>query len=118
MGRTFLQFSLRSVLLAVAFAAIGVAALVNASPWWLTAAVSLSLALLLAGVTLAINGKGPVRAFWTTFVAWEVLYIAIVNPEYIEPLFATLPGLILLVGGGLWMALGIFIMTRMVKIDV
>lgn len=47
-----------------------------------------------------------------------MLYIAIVNPEYIEPLFTTVPGMILLVGGGMWMALGIFVMTRMVKIDV
>lgn len=47
-----------------------------------------------------------------------LLYISIVNPDYIEPLFTTLAGNILLVFGGLWMALGIFIMTRIVKIDV
>ena len=47
-----------------------------------------------------------------------LLYISVVNAEYIEPLFTTVPGLILLVGGGLWMALGIFVMTRIVKIDV
>lgn len=47
-----------------------------------------------------------------------MLYISVVNAEYIKPLFTTTPGLIMLVGGGLWMALGIFIMTRMVKIDV
>lgn len=47
-----------------------------------------------------------------------MLYISIVNGDYIKPLFTTTPGLILLIGGGLWMALGIFIMTRMIKIDV
>lgn len=47
-----------------------------------------------------------------------LLYISIVNPGYIEPLFNTLVGNILLVAGGLWMGLGIFIMTRIVKIDV
>jgi tight adherence protein B len=47
-----------------------------------------------------------------------MLYIAIVNPEYIEPLFTTTPGLILLVAGGMLMALGVFVMSRMVKIDV
>ena len=47
-----------------------------------------------------------------------LLYISIVNPEYIKPLFNTMPGIILLVAGGLWMGLGIFVMTRMVKIDV
>lgn len=46
------------------------------------------------------------------------LYISIVNPGYIEPLFTTLPGLVMLIGGGIWMGLGIFIMTRMVKVDV
>jgi tight adherence protein B len=47
-----------------------------------------------------------------------MLYIAVVNGDYIKPLFTTAPGLIMLIGGGLWMALGIFIMTRMIKIDV
>jgi len=47
-----------------------------------------------------------------------MLYIAIVNGDYIKPLFTTGIGLALLIGGGLWMGLGIFIMTRMIKIDV
>jgi tight adherence protein B len=47
-----------------------------------------------------------------------LLYIAIVNPEYIEPLFTTTPGIALLVGGGVLMALGVFVMSRLVKIDV
>ncbi len=47
-----------------------------------------------------------------------LIYIAIVNPDYIKPLFTTTPGLILVVGGGLCMGLGIYIMTRMIKIDV
>jgi tight adherence protein B len=46
------------------------------------------------------------------------LYISIVNPEYISPLFTTTPGLILLVGGGFFLGLGIHIMTRIIKIDV
>ncbi len=47
-----------------------------------------------------------------------MVYIAVVNGDYIKPLFTTTIGLCLLIGGGLWMGLGIFIMTRMVKIDV
>ncbi len=47
-----------------------------------------------------------------------LLYISIVNPEYIKPLFTTTPGLILVVGGGIFMGLGIWIMTRIIKIDV
>ena len=47
-----------------------------------------------------------------------MLYIAVVNADYIKPLFTTAPGLIMLIGGAVWMGLGIFIMTRMIKIDV
>jgi tight adherence protein B len=46
------------------------------------------------------------------------LYISIVNAEYIKPLFTTPPGLVLLIGGVFFLGLGIFIMTRMIKIDV
>jgi tight adherence protein B len=47
-----------------------------------------------------------------------LLYLAIVNPSYLSPLFTTTVGIVLLCGAGMMMALGIFIMTRMVKIDV
>jgi tight adherence protein B len=47
-----------------------------------------------------------------------MLYIAVVNPGYLEPLFTTTFGIALSIGGLLWMLLGIFVMTRMVKIDV
>ncbi|MGH2659897.1 MAG: type II secretion system F family protein [Actinomycetota bacterium] len=46
------------------------------------------------------------------------MYIAIVNPEYIGPLFTTTAGRIMLVVGGSLMGLGIFVMSRMVRIDV
>lgn len=47
-----------------------------------------------------------------------LLYISIVNAEYIEPLFTTTVGISLLAGGGILMGLGIFVMSRIVKIDV
>ena len=46
------------------------------------------------------------------------LYISIVNGEYLSPLFTTVPGLIMLIGGGVFMGLGIYVMTRIIKIDV
>ncbi len=46
------------------------------------------------------------------------VYIAIVNPDYISVLFTRTAGLVMLVAGGLLMGLGIFVMSRMVKIDV
>jgi len=47
-----------------------------------------------------------------------MLYMAIVNPDYLSLLFTRTVGIILLAVGGTCMAIGIFIMTRMVKIDV
>jgi hypothetical protein len=72
------RFSLRSVLVMVALSALGTAALVQASQYWLCAIGSLSVALLLTGVTLAINTKGGQRAFWIGFLTWGLLYLAAV----------------------------------------
>jgi tight adherence protein B len=47
-----------------------------------------------------------------------MLYMVIVNPKYINPLFTTPVGWLLLTVGGSMIAIGIFIMTRMIKIDV
>ena len=47
-----------------------------------------------------------------------LIYISIVNPEYVKPLFTTTTGIILLIAAGSMMAAGIFVMSRMVKIDV
>jgi tight adherence protein B len=46
------------------------------------------------------------------------LYLTAVNPDYIGLLFTTTIGRLLLAGGGVLMGLGIFTMTRLVKIDV
>jgi tight adherence protein B len=45
-------------------------------------------------------------------------YLVIVNPDYIGLLFSTMMGRLMLIVGGALMGLGIFIMTRIVKIDV
>jgi tight adherence protein B len=45
-------------------------------------------------------------------------YLALVTPEYVEPLFTTMIGRILLIAGASLMGLGIFVMTRIVRIDV
>jgi tight adherence protein B len=46
------------------------------------------------------------------------IYLALMNPEYVAPLFDTMVGRILLVVGGALMGAGIFVMTRIVRIDV
>jgi tight adherence protein B len=45
-------------------------------------------------------------------------YLMLVNPEYIGLLFTTNMGRIMLLAGGALMAAGIFVMTRIVRIDV
>jgi len=45
-------------------------------------------------------------------------YLALVNPEYVAPLFTTMIGRILLLIGCTLMGLGVFSMTRIVRIDV
>jgi len=46
------------------------------------------------------------------------IYEAIVNPAYLRLLFTTSVGILLLIVGGALMAVGLFWMTRIVKIDV
>ena len=45
-------------------------------------------------------------------------YLVLVNPDYIKPLFTTTMGQIMLIAGATLMTLGIFVMTRIVRIDV
>ena len=45
-------------------------------------------------------------------------YLAVMNPDYVSPLLTTMIGRILLAVGGTLMGLGIFVMTRIVRIDV
>jgi tight adherence protein B len=47
-----------------------------------------------------------------------LLYMSIVNPDYVSPLFTTTTGIILLIAAGSMMGLGIYVMSRLVKIDV
>jgi len=46
------------------------------------------------------------------------IYLALMNPEYVSTLFTTMFGRILLLVGGVLMGAGIFVMTRIVRIDV
>ena len=46
------------------------------------------------------------------------IYLSLMNPEYVSPLFTTMIGRLLLLIGGTLMAAGIFVMTRIVRIDV
>ena len=47
-----------------------------------------------------------------------LLYLIVAQRSYVEPLFSDFRGLIMLVGGGLWLAVGVFWMSRLVKVEV
>jgi tight adherence protein B len=54
----------------------------------------------------------------TALPFFMVLYISVVNPEYIKPLFTTTPGLVILITGATLLAIGVVVMRKIIKIDV
>lgn len=47
-----------------------------------------------------------------------LLYLLLTNRDYVMPLFTDVRGLIMLVGAGLWLLLGVFWMSRLVRVEV
>ncbi|UDY25390.1 type II secretion system F family protein [Nocardioides sp. Kera G14] len=47
-----------------------------------------------------------------------VLYLCFTNWDYVSPLFTDLRGNIMLVGGTLWLGVGVFWMSRLIKVEV
>lgn len=68
------RFSLRQLLLATTFAAIGCYALRWASPWWSIVIFYVVLALVVGGLLVAINRPGEPRSFWLGFVTIALLH--------------------------------------------
>jgi hypothetical protein len=69
------QFSLRNLLIAVAFCAFGAAALVNANPWWLAISWSVMLFSLIAAGLLVWHRREEKRAFWGGYLLCGSLYL-------------------------------------------
>jgi tight adherence protein B len=44
--------------------------------------------------------------------------LAVLNPQYLDPLFDTPTGNILLIGSGIWMLTGVLVMKKMINIDI
>jgi tight adherence protein B len=66
-----------------------------------------------------LSAEGRISIGILSFLPFGIFfYLLLVNPTYLAPLFSTTFGLILLLAGGSLMALGIFVMTRIVRIDV
>ncbi len=47
-----------------------------------------------------------------------LLYLCLTNWDYVSPLFTDARGLVMLIGGALWLGVGVFWMTRLVKVEV
>lgn len=47
-----------------------------------------------------------------------LLYLAVTNADYVRPLWTTGMGVVMLLGAALWLAVGAFVMSRMVKVEV
>jgi hypothetical protein len=69
------QFSIRTLLVAVTIAALGVTALLNANLWWEGGTWLVALAFLAGGILLAIYRQGEQRAYWLGFIIFGGLYL-------------------------------------------
>jgi hypothetical protein len=76
MARLF-QFSIRGLLWAVTFLAVGIAALINANGLWQGAIWGLVLYGLTAAILLAVYRREQTRAFWLGFAVFGWLYLAL-----------------------------------------
>jgi hypothetical protein len=74
-----IAFSIRGLLAAVTLIAVGLFALLNASPLWDSIIVSLTLLLLLTALLSLACRPGPRRAFWIGFAIFGWGYLILVD---------------------------------------
>ena len=48
-------------------------------------------------------------------IAWLIILITVTTPSYMSPMFSDHRGWLMLIGSGVWMGLGIFVMARMIN---
>jgi hypothetical protein len=68
------RFSLRQLLLATTFAAVGCYALRWASPWWSIVLFYIGLFFILGGALIALNRPGASRSFWGGFAVCGIAH--------------------------------------------
>jgi hypothetical protein len=78
------RFSIRQLLLATAFVAVGCYALRWASPWWSIVLFYCGLALVLGGILVAINWPGEARSFWVAFAVCGIAHFLLVYRPGLE----------------------------------
>ena len=77
-GRWLPRYSLRQILMATTFVAVGCYALRWASPWWSIVLFYCGLVLIVGGILVAINRRGETRSFWGGFAICGVLHMLLV----------------------------------------
>ncbi|WP_322936582.1 type II secretion system F family protein [Nocardioides bizhenqiangii] len=67
----------------------------------------------------ALAAEGKLSALILSIMPPAVfVFVLITNGEYVEPLFTEAIGIAILTGAGLWLGVGVFWMSRMVKVEV
>lgn len=76
--RGLFRFSLRQLLLATAFAAVGCYALRWASPWWAILLFYAGVTLIVTGILIAFNRGGESRSFWGGFSICGIAHLLLI----------------------------------------
>jgi hypothetical protein len=84
-----LRLNLRTLLAVVLFLGIGFAAFREATDFWDSAVLSLTLSALLVSLLLALHHTEEKRAFWTGFVLFGWAYFALSMTPTVEPRLPT-----------------------------
>lgn len=67
----------------------------------------------------ALTAEGRLSAYILGGLPFAIAgFISIVNPDYLDPLYTTLPGVVMLLGAGILMLISLFFMARIIKIEV
>jgi hypothetical protein len=87
------RFSIRQLLLATAFVAVGCYALRWASPWWSIVLFYCGLTLVIGGILVAINWPGEPRSFWAGFAVCGIAHwLLVFHPGLENGIPAHFPG--------------------------
>lgn len=67
----------------------------------------------------ALVAEGKLSAYILGALPFAVAgFLLLTNPDYLDPLFSTLPGLVMVVGASVMMVIGFFVMSRIIRIEV
>ncbi len=74
---------------------------------------------LMAGKIKALSAEAKASAYIIGSLPFLVMgAVQVASPDYLEPLFTTRMGNFILIGAGMWMGTGIFVMKKMIAIKV